>query len=359
MNYETHPVADIFPMMPQQEFERLRDDIEKNGLLEPIWLYEDQIIDGRHRYAACLELGIEADFREYDGHDPIGFTVSLNLTRRHLNESQRAMVAASLANMVSGGTGANQHNDGSRSANLQSSVSQSEAATLLQVSPRSVATAAKIERDAPEQIVDAVKAGVMSLNLASQVASLPTEEKEAIASAPPEEIKAVAKAHVSNNSGKNEWYTPKEYIDMAREVMGSIDTDPATSELANQTVGADLIFTEQNDGRGKTWRGNVWMNPPYAQPLIADFCEAVANKYDDGEINQACILVNNATETAWFQRLLESSSAVCFPRSRVKFIDPDGKPSAPLQGQAVVYLGEKAGAFSDVFSVKGKVMKND
>lgn len=359
--YRIHPIANLFPMMSQSEFDSLRDDIEKNGLLEPIWLYQDQIIDGRHRYMACMELDVEPEFREYDGHDPVGFTVSLNLARRHLTESQRAMVAAELANMPRGGDRPSVSDANFDSANLhiRNEVSQSEAAALLQVSPRSVATAAKIERDAPAPIVEAVKAGVMSLNLAAQVASLPTEEKEAIASAPPEEIKAVAKAHVSNNSGKNEWYTPKEYIDMAIEVMGSIDTDPATSELANETVGAKLIFTEHNDGRNKKWVGNVWMNPPYAQPLIADFCNAVSEKYDSGEISQACVLVNNATETSWFQRLLESSSAVCFPRSRVRFIDPDGKPSAPLQGQAVVYLGENANLFARVFSRKGSVLKND
>lgn len=354
MTIEIHPIAKIFPMMPSGEFASLRDDIGKNGLLEPIWLYEDQIIDGRHRYLACCELGIEPDFREYDGHDPVGFTISLNLARRHLTESQRSAVASELANIEKGQFAGNQHVP---SANLQMpQVSQSEAADLFQVSTRSVATAAKVGREAPAPIFEAVKAGVMSLNLAAKVASLPEEEKEAIANTPVEEIKAVAKAHVSNNAGNNEWYTPKEYIDMAIAVMGSIDTDPATSELANKTVGASLIFTAENDGRGKTWRGNVWMNPPYSQPLISDFCNAVSEKYDSQEIQQACILVNNATETAWFQRLLESASAVCFPKSRVRFISPDGKPSAPLQGQAVVYLGDRIDEFHRVFSEVGSVL---
>ena len=138
--------------------------------------------------------------------------------------------------------------------------------------------------------------------------------------------------------------------------MGGIDCDPATSEIANRTVQAETIFTSSDDGRAQTWRGRVWMNPPYAQPLMGDFAEAVAEKYESGEIEQACILVNNATETKWFQRMLEAASAVCFPKSRIKFIDPDGNPGAPLQGQAIVYMGDSVEAFKEAFSAEGKVL---
>ena len=99
------------------------------------------------------------------------------------------------------------------------------------------------------------------------------------------------------------------------------------------------------------------MNPPYAQPLIAEFCEAVATKISSGEIEQACVLVNNGTETGWFQRLLDEAAAVCFVKSRIKFLDPEGKPSgAPLQGQAIVYMGPNADAFAQQFSALGKVL---
>ncbi len=72
--------------------------------------------------------------------------------------------------------------------------------------------------------------------------------------------------HVGKNTGDNEWYTPSRHIELARAVMGDIDTDPATSEIANQTVKAKTIFTAENDGRDKQWTGRVWLNPPYAQP---------------------------------------------------------------------------------------------
>ena len=170
----------------------------------------------------------------------------------------------------------------------------------------------------------------------------------------------VQRAHVANNSGNNEWYTPARHIELARAVMGGIDTDPASSEIANRTVKAAQFFTADDDGRSKTWKGRVWMNPPYAQPLMNDFAEAVASKFEAGEIEQACILVNNATETQWFQRILAPAAAVCFPKSRIKFIDLAGNPSgAPLQGQAIVYMGENVQAFVEAFGEEGAVLRND
>ena len=165
------------------------------------------------------------------------------------------------------------------------------------------------------------------------------------------------RAHVANNSGNNEWYTPAKYIDLAREVMGGIDCDPATSEIANQTVKAKTIFTAEDDGLAQTWRGRVWMNPPYAQPLMSDFAEAVSAKFESGEIEQACILVNNATETQWFQRMVSVANAVCFPKSRIKFLDPQGNAvGAPLQGQAIIYMGDNIELFVAAFKLEGAVL---
>jgi ParB family chromosome partitioning protein len=168
---------------------------------------------------------------------------------------------------------------------------------------------------------------------------------------------AVKRAHVANNSGNNEWYTPPEYIDRARAVMGGIDLDPASSEVANGTVRAAKFYTAQDNGLAQEWAGRVWMNPPYAQPLMGEFAEAVASKYENREIDQACVLVNNGTETQWFQRMLSAADAVCFPRSRVRFLDPEGKPSgAPLQGQAVFYFGDSPERFDREFSQLGRVL---
>ena len=269
------------------------------------------------------------------------------------------MVASKLANMAQG-----QRTDIQPSANLQN-VSQSDAADMLNVSTRTVAAASKVQAEAPQEVVQAVERGAMSVSLAAKVAALPEADRAEIAASSPETIKEVAqdvvkRAHVAQNSGNNEWYTPLRFVELARSVMGGIDTDPASSAIANRTVRASKYFTADDDGRAQTWAGRVWMNPPYAQPLMSDFAEAVASKFEGGEIDQACILVNNATETQWFQRMLSTASAVCFPKSRIKFIDPDGNASgAPLQGQAIVYMGDEVTAFQDAFRGEGAVLVND
>lgn len=160
--------------------------------------------------------------------------------------------------------------------------------------------------------------------------------------------------HVANNSGENEWYTPRRIIELARSVMGGIDFDPASCELANESIQATEYRTKENSGLEGHWRGRVWMNPPYAQPLIAQFCEKAADEWMQSRIEQACVLVNNGTETAWGQGLLKTACAVCFPASRIRFIDKDGKPSgAPLQGQMIIYFGGYTGVFAEKFRELG------
>lgn len=84
------------PAMEPDEKRQLLDDIRKNGLEDAIVLYEGMILDGRHRAQACAQLGIEPKYKQYEGNDPLGFVISHNLKRRHLNQSQKAIVAAKM-----------------------------------------------------------------------------------------------------------------------------------------------------------------------------------------------------------------------------------------------------------------------
>ncbi len=166
---------------------------------------------------------------------------------------------------------------------------------------------------------------------------------------PESEHEEPGKPHVAHNSGENEWYTPPEYIEAVVNVMGGIDLDPASSDAANQTVKAAKYFTKENSGLDKHWAGRVFMNPPYASGLIGKFVSKFTHHRNNGDIQEAIVLVNNATDTSWFVELVGCASAVVFSKGRVKFLDPDGKPGAPLQGQAFIYCGDNPKKFVGEF----------
>lgn len=133
--------------------------------------------------------------------------------------------------------------------------------------------------------------------------------------------------------------------------MGEINLDPASNPIANKVVKADKYYTAEDNGLDKIWSGNVWLNPPYASDLIEKFIDKLVSERNN--YTQAIVLVNNATETVWFNKIIDISAAVCFPKSRVKFYMPNGKTGAPLQGQAVLYIGENSNRFVNAFSKIG------
>lgn len=160
----------------------------------------------------------------------------------------------------------------------------------------------------------------------------------------------------ASGTGENEWYTPAEFIDRARLVLGGFDLDPASSEVANQTVKAARIFSIQDSGLNHEWFGRVWMNPPYAQPHIADFVEKLASEYEAGRVTEAIALTHNYTDTQWFHRAANACSAICFTRGRIGFLSPIGERAAPTQGQAFFYFGSRIKEFACVFSDVGFVV---
>ena len=158
-------------------------------------------------------------------------------------------------------------------------------------------------------------------------------------------------------SGEFEWYTPSRYIELARQVMGGIDLDPASSKAAQKTVRAEKFFTMEDDGLTQDWHGRVWMNPPYKQPAVAQFINRLVAQVAAGNVTQAVLLVNNSTDTEWFHAAVRACGAVCFTNGRIQFEHRDHtvKPS-PTQGQAFLYFGGNVAGFAHVFDPVGCVL---
>jgi len=161
------------------------------------------------------------------------------------------------------------------------------------------------------------------------------------------------RVHVTHNSGNNEWYTPVEYIESARRVLQVIELDTASSHLANVVVKALTYYTIQDDGLTKPWKGKTWMNPPYSNKLIEKFCKKLVFYYAVGDVTEAIVLVNNATETKWFHVLAQYASAMVFPQGRISYYSPDGESKSPLQGQVFLYLVENTDKFVEEFAQYG------
>jgi ParB-like chromosome segregation protein Spo0J len=172
-NMEFHPVADLFPMMSQDEFEVLCLDIATNGLREPILLANGMIADGRNRYKACRSVDVDPHYREWNGDGELLDTVvSLNLKRRHLSESQRAMVGAKLANMKQG--------ERTDLSEISGKLSQVAAAEIVKVSPDSVGFAKKvIEKGVPE-LVEAVEKDELAVSTAARIAGVSPKKQKAM-----------------------------------------------------------------------------------------------------------------------------------------------------------------------------------
>lgn len=183
-----HPAAEIFPMMAGADFEGLVADILDNGQREAIVIHNGMILDGRNRYKACQMLDIEPVLVPWDEKGSIeSFVISKNLRRRHLNESQRAMIAKKLAKLK---VGDNQHSKEDRQI---CRTSQEEAAKLLHVSPRSVRHAAIVQEQAAPEMVAAVERGEIPVSTAARLVHMPKARQRKIASAGKKNAAKVAK----------------------------------------------------------------------------------------------------------------------------------------------------------------------
>lgn len=157
-----------------------------------------------------------------------------------------------------------------------------------------------------------------------------------------------------------EWYTPPEYVQLAREVLGDIDLDPASAALPQSWIRAGQFYTEREDGLTRPWYGRVWLNPPYGKTRNKSNMDVWASKleaeYGAGRVTAAVLLINSTHGYAWYERLW-TRYPVCCARERIRFIDAEGRQAGEAKrGQTFLYMGTDLAAFARVFSAIGRVI---
>jgi phage N-6-adenine-methyltransferase len=355
--------AALIPPLSAEERQQLEENIvEHGGARDPLVVWASKgtltLLDGHNRYDICTRLGLPFDIHElrFKARDEAEDWIDRNqLGRRNLDSRQMSLLR------------------GRRYNRTKKTPDEAGSMKGKAVDKMSTASALAAEHGVDEKTIrrdgkfaEAVETLGIEREIVAGEIEAPKHAIVAAAQALPEKpsaeqieqaVEAVkSKPHVANNSGDNEWYTPKEYIAAARQVLGEIHLDPASNPVANEVVQAETFYTADDDGLSYEWDGNVWMNPPYESGLIGQFVEKLCDSYASGAVTNAVVLVNNATETRWFQSLAEQASAICFPKGRVKFWHPR-KVAVPLQGQAILYLGPNTDEFASAFSQFGFCME--
>lgn len=234
-----HELSTIFPMIEGPAFDDLIADIKANGLREKIWLYEGKILDGRNRYLACNKAKVKVLTRSYNGNDPLGFVISLNMQRRHLSESQRGMAAARISTLRDGQKTAAAPIGAPGSA---PGVSQTQAATRMNVGRRTVQRAHEVLEKGSKPLQAAVDAGEISVSKAASVVDLPKSEQLAAAKAPaekPEEdgLNLDERWSPTQDDDAHLALLDKEYEASIEKVMGASDQmKAAAAEIKRQAA---------------------------------------------------------------------------------------------------------------------------
>ncbi len=276
--------------------------------------YDDDgnVLDGHHRISACEEIGI----KDYpivvriglSEEEKVEHVLSLNLNRRHLTADQRQQVVVNLR---------------------EQGWSLRRIGEKLDVSYKTVERDLAVTNVTPERVTG--KDGK----------SYPAQQ--------PEKQQPWQNIYRSES---NEWYTPIEYLDSARAVLGAIDVDPASAGAANENVQAAVYYTAETDGLLQDWPGRVWLNPPWGGAQ-ATFVNKLLQQFDAGITTEAILLVNaHSTDTTWFQPLW--NHILCFTDHRINFYGTEGGGST--HGSVFIYLGPNSERFAEEFQQWGVVV---
>jgi phage N-6-adenine-methyltransferase len=163
---------------------------------------------------------------------------------------------------------------------------------------------------------------------------------------------------VPQKASSNEMFTPSRYAEKARRTMGSITTDPASCDVAQKTIMADVYHTIDDDGLQHPWRGNIFMNPPYSRGMMPLFMDKLYSEIDKKNTLQAVVIANAQTAARWFQKACRRAAACCFVSPRISFIDGGTlkEKKGNDRSQVIFYFGDNIESFKDEFHDVGAIM---
>lgn len=362
IGYKFAKEIEIQPMQSEAELESLINSIVSNGFdpLFPIVVYGNEIFDGRNRYRAATRAKVEPVFFECDSRDEaIGIAYKAAMQRSQTPD-QKLMVLSHLANLK----------DGVRAD--RAGVTNGTPKTTAEVAKDAGASEAKAKKAvslknkvedgrADQSLSDSVASGDHTIRDAYETTRIldnPEDQRKAveISKETGDTLTKIAKSMTGQHSDQidNEWYTPPEFIQSAKKVMGVIGTDPASCWSAQRTVGAINYFTKEDNGLERDWAGTVWINPPYEPKLNEAFALKLIDEMEVGNVTEAIVLNSAKTDTAWFQSYAGKANAICLKKGRISFLKDDGIPvKGNGQGSVFFYFGDNVEAFLNEFSQYG------
>jgi len=154
-----------------------------------------------------------------------------------------------------------------------------------------------------------------------------------------------------------EWYTPAKYIEAARQAMGAIDLDPASTQMANNIVKAKRYITKDDDpdGLSQPWSGNIWLNPPYGKGSGL-FTTKLLEEFSSGRVKSAILLLNAyGFDSFWFQPLWNYT--ICFTDHRIEFYSPQKESGGPANANIFIYMGKNPELFRKIFKQFGHIIR--
>jgi len=191
--YERHPLSAAFPDMDPEEFQDLLSSIKIHGQREPITLFENKILDGWHRYQACQKLEISPATYEFDGEDPVSYVIDLNLNRRHLSPSQKALAVVSCNSWRGVGKPVIPPRGGINCR--QDDISATDMAKRAGVGTRTIERAKQVVNTGDQETIEKVRKGAISLSQA-----LKAIDNADPSNAPPKPIEPRLPAAVSQDT---------------------------------------------------------------------------------------------------------------------------------------------------------------